>query len=95
MVETAKPNMTFRFEDVVGVKAIKTAKFPVTLGDVKDVRANIEAVIVKNDSPLQLNHKSMKTQEILLNFQNDYCRILGIYIKITKGNIWTLLSSID
>ena len=81
-VKTYKSNRTFCFADGVEVKAIKSVKFSVTIGDVKDVRVYIEADIVKNDLPLLLSHKSMKTTRMLLDFKDDRCQILGRYIKL-------------
>ena len=52
LVKTAKSNRTFYFGDRVDIKAIKSVKFPVTIGYIKGVRAYIEADIIKNDLPL-------------------------------------------
>ena len=43
------------------VKAINSVKFQVTIGGVKCVRVYIKADIIKNDLPLLLSYKSMKT----------------------------------
>ena len=77
LVKTAKSNRTFCFDDGVKIKAINSVKFLVTIGSVKGVKVYIEADIVKNDLPLLLSHKSMKTAGMLLDFKNDSCRILG------------------
>lgn len=69
LVETVRSNRIFCFEDGVEVRAIKTVKFPVTIGGIRGIRGYIEADIVKNDVPLLLSHKSMKTAGILLNFK--------------------------
>ena len=53
-----------------------------TIGDVKGVRAYIEADTVKNNLPLLLSDKTMKTAGMLLDFKNDSCQILGRYIKL-------------
>ena len=63
------------------VKAIKSVKFPVTIEGVKGVRVYIK-VDNKNDFPLLLSHKLMKTAGMLLDFKNDSCRILGRDIKL-------------
>lgn len=64
-METVRSNRIFCFGDGVEVRAIKTVKFPVTIGG---IRGYIEADIIKNDIPLLLSYKSMKTAGILLNF---------------------------
>ena len=64
------------------IKAINSVKFLVTIRGVKGVKEYIEADIVKNDLPLLLSHKSMKTAGMLLDFKNDSSRILGRYIKL-------------
>ena len=84
LVVTAESNRTFCCGDGVEVKAIKAVKFPVTLGGVKDVSVYIKADIIKNDFPLLLSHKSMKTAGMLLNFKNDSCRISDRYIKVQR-----------
>ena len=81
-METAKSNRTFCFGDRVEVKVIKAVKFPVNL--VGDIRTYIEVVIIKNDLYYLLSLKSMKTAGILLNFNNDSCRIFGRYIKLQR-----------
>ena len=90
LVKTAKFNRIFCFGDGVEVKGINSVEFPVTIEGVKGVRASIEADIVKNDPPLLLSHKSMKTAGMLLNFkkwqQLDFSQIY----KITKYDVWTL-----
>ena len=58
--------------DRVEVKAIKSVNFPVTIGSVQSLKVCIEADIVKNDLPLLLSHKSMRTAGM-----NDSCQILG------------------
>ena len=68
LVETAKFNRTFCFGDEVKVKTIKAVKFPVTFGSIKSIKAYLEADIIKNDLPLLLSHKSMKSAGILPNF---------------------------
>ena len=78
LVETAKSNRTFCFEDWVEVKAVK---FPVTSVSIKGVRAYIEADIIKNDLPLLISHKQRKTAGMLLNFKSDSCQILGRYLQ--------------
>ena len=82
LVKNAKLNKTFCLGDGVKVKPIYSVKFLVTIGCVKGVRAYIEVDIVRNDLPLLLSHKSMKTAEMLLDFKNDSCWILGRYIKL-------------
>ena len=47
LVKTAKSNRTFYFGDRVEIKAIKSVKFPVTIGHIKGVRAYIETDIIK------------------------------------------------
>ena len=64
MIATAK----FLFGDGVEVKPIKAVKFSLTLRGIKGVRPYIEDDIIKNDLPLLLSHKSMKTTGKLLNF---------------------------
>ena len=64
------------------VKPINSVKFPVTIRDVKGVRAYIEADIVKNNLPLLLSHKYLKTAGMLLDIKNDSCGILGTHIKL-------------
>lgn len=81
-METVRSNRIFCFGDGVEVRAIKTVKFPVTIGSIRGIRGYIEADIVKNDVPLLLSHKSMKTAGILLNFKNDSCCIFGRHIKL-------------
>ena len=83
-MENAKSNGTFCFADGVEVKAIKAVKFPVTLGSIKGVRAYIEADIIKNHLLSLLSHKSMKTDGMVLNFENDSCQILCSYIKLQR-----------
>ena len=56
-----------------------------TIGGVKGVRASIEVDTAKNDLPLLLNHKSMKTAGMLLNLKNDSCQILGGIIKLQRA----------
>ena len=89
-METAESNRIVCFGDEVKIKAIKADKFPVTFGGVKGLRANIEADIFKNDSPLQLSHStpqlshnSLKIAGMLLGFKNDSSQIL---YKIAKNN---------
>ena len=72
-METTNSNRSLCFGDSVEVKAIKTVKFPVTLGGVKGVRAYTEADIVKKDLPLLQSYKSMKADGMLLNFKNNSC----------------------
>ena len=50
IIETAKTNRTFCFGDAI--KPLELVKFLVTIGDVKGVRAYIEADIVKTGLPL-------------------------------------------
>ena len=83
LVETAKSNR-FCFGDMLEVKAFKAVKFPVTLVGVECVRAYIEVDMIKNDLPLLLSHKSMKTAGMLLNFQNASCWNLSRYIKLPR-----------
>ena len=64
------------------VKAINSVKLAVTIGCIKGVRVYIETDIVKNDLPLLLSHKSMKTAGMLLDFKNDSYRILSRCIKL-------------
>ena len=78
LVKIAKSNRTFCFRGGVEVKAINSVKFQVTIVGFKCITAYIEANIVKNDLPLLLSHKSMKTAGMQLNFKNDCCRILDI-----------------
>ena len=82
LVKTTMSNRTFYFGDGVEVKAINSVKFPVTTGVIKGVRAYIEANIVKNDLPLLLSHKYIKTAGMLLDLKNDSYWILGRYIKL-------------
>ena len=82
LVETAKFNRAFCFGDGEEIKTIKTVKFPVTLGGIKGVW--VEADITKNDLSLLLNHKSMKTAEMKLNFKNDSFRIFDRYIELQR-----------
>ena len=51
------------------IKVTNSVKFPVTIGGVKCLGVYIEADIVKNDLPLLLSHKSMKTAGMLLDFK--------------------------
>ena len=74
--------MTFCFGGRVEVKAIKSVKFLGTISSVKGVRVCIEADIIKNDLPLLLSHKSMKTAGMPLDYKNEDYWILGRYIKL-------------
>lgn len=53
-----------------------------TIGDVSDVRAYIKNDIVKNDLPLLLSHKSLKTAGMLMDLKNDCCQIFGKSLKL-------------
>lgn len=89
LVKYTNSDRSFCFGDGVAVTAIKVAKFPVTLGG---IRVYIEADIVKNDLPLLLSHKSMKTAGIVLDFRKDMCWIFDkcIELKTTTSGHYCL-----
>ena len=75
------------------LKTTTAFKFAVNCKSVKSVRTYIETDIIKNDLPMQLNHKSMITAGKLLNFKNGSCWILGRYIELqrTTSGYYSLL----
>ena len=66
----------------MGSPRLQSPTLLLLIGVVKGVRAYIEADIVKNDLSLLLNHKSIKTAGMLLDFKNDSCWIFGRYVKL-------------
>lgn len=58
-----KSDGIFLFGDGVTIKYSKVVKFPVILVSMRAIGVYIEADIVKNNLPLLLIHKSMKTIE--------------------------------
>ena len=69
LVETDKYNRIFCFGDAVEVKAIKTVKFPLTLGSVKVSELILRQTLSKMIySWYYISHKSVKTAGMLLIF---------------------------